>query len=288
MDSPFFPGFRSGRTTIDGVGFHFVVGGEGPPLLLLHGAPQSHIMWRRMAPVLAERFTLVIPDLKGYGRSDKPERGSPNADYTKRRSAADMAALMTELGFERFRAAGHDRGARVTRRLCKDHPQRVEEAAILDIVPTSWAYSHITKEMMTSMWPWSLWASPYPSAETVLKPDAVVAMSLRATNPDDDATKDYLETNGNLACLHAMCEDYRAGASVDLEHDAADQDRLIDTRLLVLWGKNSPSTGKLFDVEAAWRKEAKNLTFACIESGHFMPEEAPETTAAEMLPFFSA
>jgi haloacetate dehalogenase len=283
-ETPFFPGFESRRLTVDGVEFHYVVGGAGPPLLLVHGAPQSHIMWRRAAPALAKHFTLVIPDLRGYGRSSKPARG----DYSKRRMAADLVAIMDALGHARFRIAGHDRGARVTRRLVKDHEARVVRAAILDIVPTSHVYANLTKQVVMNMWNWCLWPAREPLPETVLNPEAVVAGPARSVNAEPEAFADYLLTNGNPEALHAMCEDYRAGASIDLEHDAADQDRLIRTPLLIIWGANSPSTGAVFDVEAAWRPEASDLSFRTVDTGHFMAEEAPELTAEILLDFFQA
>jgi haloacetate dehalogenase len=281
-DAPFFPGFTTGRLTVDGVGIHYVTGGAGPPLLLVHGAPQSHIMWRRVAPGLARHFTVVIPDLRGYGRSDKPARG----DYSKRRMAADLVAVMDALGHQRFNIAGHDRGARVTRRLVKDHGDRILRTAILDIVPTAYVYANMTKAVAINMWNWCLWAAPEPMPETILNPTAVVEVIARSVKAEPAAYADYLETNGNPEALHAMCEDYRAGASVDLDHDAADADRPIRVPTLVIWGARSVSTGAIFEVEKAWLGEATDLSFRSIESGHFMPEEAPEQTLQLLLEFF--
>jgi haloacetate dehalogenase len=279
----FFAGFQTHRIEVEGVGLHVVTGGQGPPLLLVHGAPQSHIMWRRVAPELAKRFTVIIPDLRGYGRSDKPARG----DYSKRRMAADLAAVMDALGHERFLVAGHDRGARVTRRLVKDHPQRIVRAAILDIVPTSHIYGQMNRQIAISMWNWCVWAAAEPIPETILDPVAVVRMIARSTDAEPAAEADYVLTNGNAEALHAMCEDYRAGASVDLEHDAADADRPIEVPLLVAWGKQSFSTGTLFDVQRAWAGEGSDITFRTIDCGHFLPEEAPAETSAMLLDFFA-
>jgi len=278
----FFPGFAAGRFTADdGTGIHYVTGGSGPPLLLLHGAPQSHIMWRHQAPKLAERFTLVLPDLRGYGRSDKPARG----DYSKRRSAADMAALMTSLGHPTFRVAGHDRGARVARRLMKDHRDRVERGILLDIVPTTHIYRNMDYKVASNLWIWVLLPRPEPLPETMLDPRMLIAGGAKLMGDDPDALADYLETNGNAESLHTMCEDYRAGASVDMAHDDADADRPIEAPLLILWGSRSLSTAQLFDVPAAWAGQAANATFRAIDSDHFLPEEAPEATLKAMLEF---
>ncbi|RYD95651.1 MAG: alpha/beta hydrolase [Sphingomonadales bacterium] len=282
--SAFFPGFETRRLTVDGVDIHFVVGGSGPPLLLVHGAPQSGIMWRRIAPELAKRFTLIIPDLRGYGRSGKPAR----ADYSKRRMAADLVAVMDSLGHDRFFVAGHDRGARVTRRLIKDHQPRIVRGAILDIVPTAYLYANISQQAAINLWNWCIWPAPEPIPETIIDPVAQVTMVVHALGgePDPEAADDYIRTNGNAESLHAMCEDYRAGATVDLEHDAADAATLIDVPLLIAWGSKSVSTASIFDVRAGWMGEGSDMHFASIPSGHFMAEELPDETTALLLDFF--
>ena len=282
--SSFFPGFETRRLSVDGVDIHYVVGGSGPPLLLVHGAPQSGIMWRRIAPALTERFTLIIPDLRGYGRSGKPARG----DYSKRRMAADLIAVMDMLEYDRFYIAGHDRGARVTRRLIKDHPERIIRGAILDIVPTAHLYANMSRQAAINLWNWCIWAAPEPLPETIIDPAAQIALVNRALggDPDPAAERDYLDTNGDAESLHAMCEDYRASASTDLEHDAADADRPIDVPLLVAWGSRSVSTAAIFDVRAAWENEGTDIVYRTIDSGHFMAEEKPTETAALLLDHF--
>lgn len=274
----FYPGFAEGRVrTDDGVGIHYVTGGSGPPLLLVHGAPQSGVMWRKVAPLLQDRFTLVIPDLRGYGRSDKPARG----DYTKRRMAADMVALMTDLGFDRFAAAGHDRGGRVVRRLMKDHPHRVTRGAVLDIVPTKWIYDHLDAKAAMSIWNWVMFVTP--QAERVLNSSAIVGSTQLG---DPAASADYLLTNDTPEAFHAMCEDYRAGYHVCRHHDAEDAHIKIAAPLLVVHGEASFSTSTIFDVHAAWAEEATDITIRSLPCGHFLPEELPDETARLMAEFF--
>lgn len=281
--SGFFPGFEAHRHSVDGVDIHYVTGGSGPALLLVHGAPQSSVMWRRIAPGLAKHFTLVIPDLRGYGRSGKPAR----ADYSKRRMAADLVAVMDRLGHDRFYIAGHDRGARVTRRLIKDHESRIIKGAILDIVPTAWVYANMSTQVAINMWNWCVFPSPEPIPEMTLDPVGLINMvGAGLGEPDPEAVADYLATNGNAESLHAMCEDYRAGVGIDREHDAADAGRPITVPLLISWGSTSFSTSQIFDVREAWAAEATDMVFRSIDSGHFLPEENPADTLAMLVDFF--
>ena len=282
----FFPGFRTERVTVDGVGIHAVVGGAGPPLLMLHGAPQNCVMWRKIAPALAARFTVVCADLRGYGWSDKPAAASP-LDYSKRRMAADQVGLMRALGYDRFRLVGHDRGARVSRRLAKDHPEAIERLAILDIVPTAHVYANVTRESARNLWHWFFLTLPAPAPEALMGPQAgvYVRLACRLAGDDPAAVEAMVRTNGAPDAFHAMCVDYRAGAGVDLEHDAADADRPITAPTLVLWGEASQSTGALFDVPATWAGQARDLTFAKVACGHFVAEEKPDETLAALNAF---
>jgi haloacetate dehalogenase len=281
---PFFPGFQSRRFQVEDVGIHALVGGSGPPLALVHGAPQSGILWRHVAPRLAQEFTVIVPDLRGYGRSDKPEKG----DYSKRRMAADIVSVMRQSGFDRFHFAGHDRGARVSRRLAKDHPDVVTRLAILDIAPTAYIYANVDRRVAANMWHWFFLIQRAPGPERLMGAQAEVFIRALANlaGSEPEAIEDYVATNGNPAAFHAMCEDYRAGAGIDLEHDRADADQPIRVPTLVLWGANSPSTGALFDIEAAWRPEAADLRLASLPCGHFIPEEKPAETIAALLDFF--
>ena len=219
--APFFPGFSSHSVDCLGTSMHAVVGGNGPPLLLLHGAPQSHIMWREIAPALAERFTIVASDLRGYGLSAKPAGGADHAAYSKRTMAADQVELMRKLGFDKFCLAGHDRGARVSRRLAKDNSEKVIQLAILDIVPTARIYSNVTRQVATNLWHWFFLIQPPPLPEALMGPNADVWIKgmarLLKSPPEIEAA--YANAIRSPNAFSAMCEDYRAGASIDLEHD---------------------------------------------------------------------
>jgi haloacetate dehalogenase len=282
----FFPGFRAERFVIDGVGVHAVIGGAGRPLMLVHGAPQSGIMWRHIAPKLAERFTLIIPDLRGYGRSDKPAQG----DYSKRRMALDLVGVMDALGHKQFFLAGHDRGARVSRRLAKDHPTRVKKLAILDIVPTTYIFENLNPQRAKNLWHWFALSLDYPAPEMLLGPQAsaFVRGGAGLAKAEAAAVEDYLATNATPEAFHAMCQDYRAGAGVDLLHDAADAGVKLSMPTLVVWGEKSQSTGAAFDVPAAWALEGAGIQFASLPCGHFLPEEMPAETLAHLQAFFSA
>ena len=283
----FFPGFRAERVVVDdGVAIHAVIGGAGPPLLMLHGAPQNCVMWRKIAPALAERFTVVCADLRGYGWSDKPAASAPEV-YSKRRMGADQVALMRALGHPKFRLAGHDRGARTARRLAKDHPEAVEKLAILDIVPTAHIYSNVSKAVATNLWHWFFLIQPAPGPEALMgaRAELFVRGACRLAGDDSAATDAMVATNATPEAFHAMCGDYRAGAGIDLEHDAADAKTPLAMPTLVLWGEASPSTGALFDAPASWAGEARDVAFASIACGHFLPEEKPAETLAALQAF---
>src|SRR5258708_4955470 len=243
----FFPGFEERRIATAGAEINLVTGGSGPPLLLLHGYPQTHVLWRKVAPRLAQDFTLVIPDLRGYGDSSKPPSGPDHAAYAKRALAQDQVETMAALGHARFRVAGHDRGARVTHRLLRDHPERIERAALLDIVPT---------------------LDRNPAA---LEPEVFA---------------EYLRCFKNPETIRATCDEYRAGAGIDLEHDRADRGKKLTTPLLVLWGQRS-GQGSGYDMLAVWREHADNVTRQGIASGHFLPHEAPDDTYRALRALFA-
>ncbi|MEM1001872.1 MAG: alpha/beta hydrolase [Bacteroidota bacterium] len=277
--SNFFPGFRDVDISIGGVNIHAVVGGTGEPLLLLHGAPESHVMWRDLAPELAKDFTLIIPDLRGYGRSDKPQDG----DYSKRRMAYDQIELMNYLGYKTFLVASHDRGSHVARRLAKDHPQTVKKMVIMDVIPSTYVWEHIDAKVANRYWAWIFWTQSYPLPENLMGPQAA-EFAKSAAGDDEKAGEDYAKTNGTPEAFHAMCEDYRAGKGIDIEHDKADEHIKITVPALVIWGKQSNS-GQ-FDYPDIWSREVEQVSFLELDCGHFVVEEKPVEVLEAIRPFF--
>jgi haloacetate dehalogenase len=288
----FFPGFEHRRITTSGAEINLVTGGSGPPLLLLHGYPQTHLMWRKLAPRLATEFTVVVPDLRGYGDSSKPPAGPDNAGYSKRGLALDQVETMRVLGFERFAVAGHDRGARVAHRLARDHSERIERLSLLDIVPTLYRFETIDQKAATSSWHWFFLIQPNGFPERLIGSDAefflrhqLAALLRDPAILEPEAFAEYLRCFRNPETIRATCDEYRAGASIDLVHDRADRDRRLTMPLLVLWGERS-SQGSGYDVLGVWREHAQNVTGHGIASGHFLPEEAPDETHRALREFF--
>jgi haloacetate dehalogenase len=259
-------------------------GGAGPPLLLLHGHPQTHVMWHRVAPNLAREFTVVAMDLRGYGESSKPPTTEDHEPYSKRAMARDAVAVMQRLGFERFAVAGHDRGGRVAYRLALDHPERVTRLATLDILPT---YEHFARADMRfglGYWHWFFLAQPYPLPESLIGADPerfFLGRPNRANVHAPEALDDYLRCYRDPATIHAACEDYRAAATYDYALDAADKraGRRIAAPLLALWGARA-QVGSWYDVLAVWREWADDVRGGPIDAGHFLAEEAPDETSA--------
>ena len=289
-----FPGFRSQEIEISGAKIRCVVGGSGQPLLLLHGYPQTHAMWHRIGPRLAERFTVVCADLRGYGDSSKPDGGPGHINYSKRAMAVDQVELVRALGFARFRLAGHDRGARVAHRLCLDHPRAVESVAMLDISPTRIMYGHTDKAFATAYYHWFFLIQPFDLPERLIGADPVYYLRRKLAgwssgleNFDSRALAEYERCFRDPATIHATCEDYRAAATIDLEHDAADADARIDCPLLALWGTKGV-VNRLFDPIADWKSAARDVRGKALPSGHFLAEEAPDETLAELLAFLGA
>lgn len=274
--------------------------GSGPPVLLLHGFPQTHLMWRGVAPRLAATFTVVCADLRGYGRSGCPPSTPDHAPYGKRAMARDMVTVMQRLGFERFSVAGHDRGGRVAYRMALDHPARVDGLAVLDIVPTDSAWERADARLALGFWPWSLLAQPEPLPERLLAaaPDAVVDDALGAwgTAPavfPADVQAAYVEALRDAAHVHAICEEYRAAATLDREHDRADRmaGRRIACRVLALWSRGGAVDTWYVDAGgplAVWRAWSDRVVGHAVDGGHFFPEEAPEATAETLRRFFTS
>jgi haloacetate dehalogenase len=263
-------------------------GGSGPPLLLLHGHPQTHMMWHAVAPRLAQEFTVVAADLRGYGGSSKPPTTADHEPYSKRAMARDQVEVMRQLGFERFAVAGHDRGARCAYRLALDHPDRVRKLAVLDIIPTGEAFRRADMAFGLGYWHWFFLAQPFPLPEHLIgaNPDAYYFRGGRELFAPE-ALADYLRGCHDPATIHAMCEDYRAGATFDFQLDEADRGkRRIQCPLLVLWGKRG-ELERWYDVPAIWRDWADNVRGAAIDCGHYLAEEAPDETYAQLRQFFS-
>ena len=267
--------------------------GTGPPLLLLHGYPQTGYIWHKIAPRLAEDFTVIVADLRGYGDSDKPPTSADHAVYSKRAMAADMIAVMAALGYARFFVAGHDRGGRVAHRLARDYPQAVEKLAVLDIAPTAMMYDTTDMQFATSYYHWFFLIQPAPFPETLIghDPKFFLESKMRHWGKDrsaitDDAFDDYLRCFSNPDTIHASCEDYRASASIDLEHDTADAGQKLDIPLLVLWGATA-MVGNKYDMLAAWREVAVDVSGFSVPGGHYLPEESPDETYQALLDFFT-
>jgi haloacetate dehalogenase len=278
----FFPGFKPMSIQVTGATINGVMAGQGPPVLLLHGAPQSMISWRLVAPALAKDHTVVVTDLRGYGDSSKPPDGERHSNYSKRAMALDQVEVMRHLGFERFAVIGHDRGGRVGHRMALDHAKHVSHLAVLDIVPTYYLYTHVTLEFVQAYFHWFNYVRAAPAPENQLK-DEIERQASRMTSEVD---AEYLRVRRDPANIHGMCEDYRAGASIDLEHDKSDQDRQIGCPVLALWGAKAPM-GRLYDVLTIWRERAANVTGRSLPAGHNLQEDAPEAVLAEIRAFLN-
>jgi haloacetate dehalogenase len=289
---PLFPGFETRRLRVNGVTIHAVTGGQGPALLMLHGYPQSHVMWHRIAPTLAREHTVVCPDLRGYGDSSKPRGRPDHANYSKRTMAQDMAEVMLRLGHERFHLVGHDRGARVGHRLARDHGEQVRSFTAIDIVPTLAVFEATDMALARAYYHWFLMLQPAPLAEKMLAP--VVPHNILAGSLSSKGLKafskaalaEYVRCFRDPRTVHATCEDYRAAGGIDLEHDRADRGRKLAMPVQALWGRRAV-VGQLFDCLAEWRKVARRVSGRAIDCGHFVPEEAPAETLAAIREFLT-
>jgi len=291
-----FPHFRALQVEIDPtVTINAIVGGSGPPLLLLHGHPQTHAIWHRVAPRLAEHFTVVACDLRGYGESSKPQGETDHANYSKRAMAADMVAVMQSLGFATFRVLAHDRGARVAHRLALDHPQAVERMALLDIAPTLAMYEQTSDTFARAYWHWFFLIQPPPLPERLIEADPAAyvrdVMGKRSAGLapfDPRALAEYQRCLALPGAAHGICEDYRAAATIDLEHDRFERDagNRLALPLMVLWGEQGV-VGRCFDPLAEWQRVAADVQGGALPCGHYIAEEAPDMLLERVLPFLA-
>jgi haloacetate dehalogenase len=262
--------------------------------LLLHGYPQTHVMWRKVAPLLAQEFTVVVPDLRGYGDSSKPPAGPESEDHSKRALALDQIETMAALGFERFAVAGHDRGARVAHRLARDHGEQIVRIALLDIVPTLYRFETIDQKSATQSWHWFFLIQPDGLPELLLSAEPefflrhqFAGLLREPAKLEPEAFTEYLRCFRNPETIRATCADYRAAASIDLDHDRADRGRRLTMPLFVLWGRRS-SQGSGYDMLKVWREHAEHVRGEAVDSGHFIPEEAPDEVCRALREFFAA
>ena len=286
-----FEGFEQQQIKTSGTTINLVKGGSGPPLLLLHGYPQNHTMWHKVAPLLAQDFTVVVADLRGYGDSGKMEGGPEHINYSKRAMAQDQVEVMDQLGFDSFLLVGHDRGARVSHRLTKDHPQRVKRLAVLDIIPTHRMFQIVNQEMATNTYHWFFLIQPFDFPERVIgaAPDQFFRRSFeRGANAAQvfpvEAVAEYVRCATTHEAIHAMCEDYRAGASIDLVHDAADFANKVNCPMLALWSATG-YVGRTQDVLQTWREYATDVRGHSMPCGHHIAEEMPEEAHAVIKEF---
>lgn len=291
-----FPGFETRRLAGEGAELFCRVGGEGPPLVLLHGYPQTHAAWHRVAPSLAKHFSCVVPDLRGYGESSVPAPDPDHRAYSKRAMARDIAAIMAGLGHQRFNLLGHDRGARVAYRLALDMPRHVERLGILEVVPTAEMWNRFDATMAVSAYHWTFLAQPHPLPERMIAADPVAYMEWTLASWSEKGSLDafsaaalesYRRSYAQADRIRAFCEDYRAGAGIDRALDEADfkAGHKIEAPLHFVWSSHGfpARTGEPMDL---WRSWAKNVSGQSVRAGHFVPEENPEGVLSAFIPFF--
>ena len=288
-----FPDFAQLRIRTRGATINLVCAGNGPPLLLLHGYPETHAMWHKLAPRLASEYSVVCPDLRGYGDSSKPKGLPDHSNYSKRAMAGDMVEAMEKLGFARFHVVGHDRGARVAHRLARDHGKRAMTLALLDISPTLKMYESTDMAFARAYYHWFFLIQKPPLPERLLAgqvPAYILGRIGRGRGGlkhfDRRATAEYVRAFQDPRTIHATCEDYRASAGIDLEHDRRDRNRKLKMPLLVLWGKQGVIQA-MFDPLNDWREVASNVSGKALDCGHFLPEEAPDAVLRELRRFLA-
>ncbi len=288
-----FPGFTRRRIRTAGATINLVTGGDGPPLLLLHGYPETHAMWHKIAPDLARDYTVVCADLRGYGDSAKPKGLPDHANYSKRAMARDMVQVMAALGHKSFHLVGHDRGARVAHRLARDHGKRVRSLTVLDISPTLKMYDSTDKAFATAYYHWFFLIQKPPLPEMLLAgqvPGYILGRIGRGKGGlkhfSNEAQREYIRCFRDPRTIHATCEDYRAAASIDLEHDRKDLKKKLKMPVMVLWGSQGVIE-RMFKPLRDWREVARDVRGRALDCGHFLPEEAPQETLREIRRFLA-
>jgi haloacetate dehalogenase len=289
-----FEGFETLDLATDRGSIHARVGGSGPPLLLLHGYPQTHLMWHAAAALLAQHFTVVATDLSGYGQSLRPPPAGDHLPHSKRALAIDQVQAMQSLGHGRFAVAGHDRGARVAYRMALDHPQRVSALVVLDIVPTAEVWSRADDRLALAYWHWGFLAQPAPLPERLIGGDPaayfehhlrVIGLGRAPGRYPEEVLSVYRAQLEDPGAVEAICEDYRAGASIDRQHDEDDRGRAIECPVLTLWGRQGALELLYGDVLAVWRSWARDVRGRGLDASHFLVEDRPEEVAEEMVAF---
>jgi haloacetate dehalogenase len=286
--------FERAKIETSGATINLVHGGKGKPLLLLHGYPETHMMWHSTAPALAEFFHVVCMDLRGYGDSSKPESAPDHNSYSKRAMSGDCVEVMKSLGYKRFFVAGHDRGGRVTHRMALDYPDSIEAACVMDIAPTHTMFRRADKAFATGYYHWFFLIQPDNLPERMIwcDPEYYLKEKLRRWSApgavfDEDAVREYVRCFSDPASIHASCEDYRAAATIDLVHDEEDFEKKITCPLLVLWGGKG-FVHRTYDVIETWKEKADDVRGHALDCGHFLPEEKSEAVSDELIKFFSS
>lgn len=288
-----FPGFTAGTTRIsDGIQIAYVIGGSGPPVLLLHGYPQTKELWSKVAQRLAAHYTVVAADLRGYGASSKPAAAANDSAYSFRTMADDQVALMTSLGFDRFHAVGHDRGGRTVHRMALDHPGTVQSLTVMDIIPTADVFERTDKTLALTYWHWFFLAQPAPFPETLIghDPDRFFETCLlgwgksQLSDFDRDQLAAYRAAWHDQGMIAGSCADYRAATTIDSAHDAADRDSMVTCPTLVAYGADGVMA-QMFDIPALWRKKCTDVQDGPVPGGHFFIDQHPQETADLLLRF---